>query len=96
MAYGCVVQILIFLSAVAWLGRKYDNLPMNHHTSSAAKPLLDEGIAGGNMLNNVLVFHVIDLDDVVLEIHEEIPIQRQPQHGYYMCDVGIFQCVSAS
>ena len=53
---------------------------MNQYTSSPIKPLLDEGIAGGKMLNNVLVFHVIDLDDVVLEVHEEIIIQRQPQH----------------
>ncbi|KAL9138424.1 MAG: hypothetical protein Q9175_000355 [Cornicularia normoerica] len=64
---------------------------MNQYTSSPFKPLLDEGIAVGKMLNYVLVFDVIDLDDVMLELDKEIMIKRQPQHRYYMGDVGLVQ-----
>lgn len=53
---------------------------MNQYASSCVKALLDEGIAGWEMLNYVLVFHVVDLDDMVVEIHEEMIIERQPQH----------------
>lgn len=70
-------------------------LPMNQYTSSTVKPLLDEGIAGGKMFNDVLVFHVIQLDDVVLEIEEEMIIKWQPQHRYYMCDIGLVQSLLA-
>lgn len=70
---------------------KMFDLPMKQYTSSAVKPLLDESIAGGKMFNNILVFQVIELDDEVLEIDEEIIIKRQPQHGYYMCDIGLAQ-----
>lgn len=52
---------------------------MNQYTSSPVKPVLDESIAGREMLEDVLVVHVIELDDVVLEIDEEMGIQRQPQ-----------------
>ncbi|KAF6224021.1 hypothetical protein HO133_010595 [Letharia lupina] len=73
------------LSALASLARYHDaeelsDLPMNQYTSSGVEALLDEGIAGGEMLNDVLVFHVVDLDDMVVEIHEEMIIERQPQH----------------
>lgn len=54
---------------------------MNQHTCSPIKPLLDESVACRKMLNDVLVFHVIKLDDVVLEIEEELFIKRQPQGG---------------
>ncbi len=67
------------------------DLPMHQYTSSLVKPLLDESNAGGEMLNDVLVFHVIELDDVVLEVGEEIIVKRQPQHRYYMCDIGLVQ-----
>lgn len=67
------------------------DLPMNQYTSSPIKSLLDEGIAGGKMLNDIFVLHVIDFDDVVLVIQEEIAIKRQSQHRYYMCNVGFVQ-----
>lgn len=56
-------------------------LPMNQDASAAIKPFLDKGVAGGEMLDDVVVFHVIDLDDVVLEIEEEMVIERQSQCG---------------
>lgn len=76
---------------------------MNQHTSSSSsssspllvKPLLNESIAGGEMLNDVFVSHVIDLDDVVLELHEESIVEWQPQDGDYVCDVGLGQGVFA-
>lgn len=64
---------------------------MNQYTSSTVKPLLDEGIAGGKMFDGVLVFQVIELNDVVFEIDEEMTIKRQPQHRYYVCDIGLVQ-----
>ncbi len=70
-------------------------LPMNQYTFSAMQPLLDEGVAGGKMLNDVLVFDVIDLDDVMLEMGKEMVIERQSQDGYYMSDVGLGQGIFA-
>ena len=67
------------------------DLPMNQYTSSPIEPLLDESIAGGKMLNDIFIFHVIDFDNVVQVINEEIAIKRQSQHRYYMCDVGLDQ-----
>lgn len=58
---------------------KIFGLPMNQYTCSAIEPLLDESIACRKMLNDVLVFHVINLDDAVLEVEEEVFIERQPQ-----------------
>ena len=96
VVYGLVAQEVFFLSLVALLARrstmwKLSDLPMNQDTSSPIKPLLYEGIAGGKILNDIFVFHVIDFDDVVPVIHEEIAIKRQSQHGYYMCNVGLVQ-----
>ena len=54
---------------------------MNEHTSAAIEALLDKSVAGGEMLDDVVVIHVIDLDDVVLEIEEEMAIKWQSQGG---------------
>lgn len=54
---------------------------MNQDASTAIKPFLDKGVAGGEMLDDVVVIHVIDLDDVVVEMEEEMVIERQPQCG---------------
>ena len=72
---------------------KMFGLPVNQYTSSTVKPLLDEGIAGGKIFNDILIIHIIQLDDVVLEIDEEMVVKWQPQHRYYMCDIGLFQSV---
>ena len=52
---------------------------MNQHTSSPIEPALDEGVACGEMLQDILIVHVIELDDVVLKVEEEMVIKRQPQ-----------------
>ena len=54
---------------------------MDQYTSPSVEPLLNESIAGVEMLEDVVVFHVINLDDVVLVIGEEMGIQRQAQGG---------------
>ena len=64
---------------------------MDQYTSSSIKSLLDEGVAGGKMRNDVLVIDVINLDDVVLIIEEEMIVERQPQGGKYMRDVRLDQ-----
>ena len=64
---------------------------MNEDPSSTVQPLPDEGIAGGKMLDGVVVFHVIELDDVVLEIEKEMVLKRQVQHGDYVGDIGLVQ-----
>ena len=64
---------------------------MNQYASSAAQALLNEGIAGGEMLDDVVVFHVIDRDDVVAEIRKGTVIEGQTQGGEYMRDVGFGQ-----
>lgn len=80
VAYGHIMhQFLLLRKEVPWW--KISSLPMNQHACSPIKPLLDESVACREMLNDVLVFHVIKLDDVVLEIEEELFIKRQPQGG---------------
>ena len=82
--------------SIALLARKYDfenglALPMNQDASSSIKSLLNEGITGRKMLNDVLIFHVINLDDLVLQIHKEIIVKRQSHGRKYMGDVGLCQ-----
>ena len=55
---------------------------MNQYPSSPVKPLSDEDIAYGEMLDYILVVHVIDLDDVMLEVDKELFLKREPQDGY--------------
>ena len=68
---------------------------MNEDPSPAIEPLLDEGVAAGEMLEDVVIVHVIDWDDVMLEVLEEMSIERRPQDGDYMRDVGLVQGVFA-
>lgn len=69
---------------------------MNQDPSSTVQPLPDEGIAGRKMLDGVVVFHVIELDDVVLEIEEEMVLKRQVQHRDYVGDIGLVQGLLAA
>ena len=48
---------------------------MNKYASSSIESLLNEGITCGKMPEDVLIFHVIDLDDMVLKIHKEIIVK---------------------
>ena len=63
---------------------------MNQYPSSPVKSFSNEDIAGREMLDYILVVHVIDIDDEMLELDKELfLIKRQPHHGYYMCDIGL-------
>ena len=63
---------------------------MNQYPSSLVEPLSDEDIARGEMLDYILVVHVIDLDDVMLDVGKELfLVKREPQHGYYVSDIGL-------
>ena len=65
---------------------------MNQYPSSPVKPFSNEDIAGGKMLDYILVFHVIDIDDEMLDLDKELfLIKREPQHGYDMCDIGLVE-----
>ena len=68
---------------------------MNQYASSSIKSLLNEGVTGGEMLKDVLVLHVINLDDVMRKIDKEMFVKRQSQGRKYMCDVGLCQGVFA-
>ena len=68
---------------------------MNQYASSSIQSLLNKGITGREMLNDVLIFHVIKLDDVVLKIDKEMIVERQSQGRKYMRDVGLCQGVFA-
>ena len=60
-------------------GRRRKNsgyVPMNQYASPAVQTLLNEGIASGKILDDIVVFHVIDGDDLVAEIHKEMLIER--------------------
>lgn len=59
--------------------KKVFNLPMNKHTPTSVKTLLYEDIGGGEMLEHVLIIHVIHLDYVMLEVDEQVVIKRQSQ-----------------
>lgn len=68
---------------------------MNQDASASIKSLLNEGITDRKMLNDVLIFHVINLDDLMLKIHKEIIVKRQSQGRKYMGDIGLCQGVFA-
>ena len=64
---------------------------MNQYAAPTVQALLNKGIAGGEMLDDVVVSHVINGDDLVAEIRKEMGIERQAQGGEYMRDVRVSQ-----
>ena len=68
---------------------------MNQDAFSPVQSALDECIAGRKVLDDVLVVHIVNLDDVVLEIDKQMLIKRQPQGRHHMGDVGLGQGVFA-
>ena len=99
VAHGLTVRDDSYDGCVARKGSrlwKQSDLPMNQDPSSTVQPLPDEGIAGGKMLDGIVVLDVIELDDVVLEIEEEMVLKRQVQHGDYVGDIGLVQGLFAA
>lgn len=48
---------------------------MHQYAASGIKTLLDEGIGGGKMLEQVFIVDVVHLDDEVFVISEQVFIQ---------------------
>ncbi|KAH9834697.1 hypothetical protein Tdes44962_MAKER08609 [Teratosphaeria destructans] len=69
---------------------------MHEHAAAGLEGVLDEAIAGGEMLEEILVVDIVDLDQLVLEAVEERGIQRRPQDGQHMRDAGRPQRFSAA
>ena len=48
-----------------------DGSPMNQHSAAIIKSLLNESIAGGEMLNDVVVIDIVYLNNVMLVRREQ-------------------------
>ena len=51
---------------------------MNEDATSPFKAVPNEGVTGGDMLQDILIVHIIDLYHKMLVGLEQIPIQRKP------------------
>ncbi|KAL8930162.1 MAG: hypothetical protein Q9208_000779 [Pyrenodesmia sp. 3 TL-2023] len=60
---------------------------MNEDPTSAFQPFPDEGIAGREMLDDVRIFNVVYIDDMMLEALEQSLIKRQGQDGEHVRDI---------
>ena len=54
-------------------------LPVNQDSSATRETIADEGITGGEMLQDILVLHVVQLDHQMLVRLEELLVQGEPQ-----------------
>lgn len=52
-------------------------LPMNKNTASRVQSILNEAIAGWEVLQQILVVDIVDLYDFVCEAFEQLLVQRQ-------------------
>ena len=68
---------------------------MDKDTSAPIKTFLDEGIAGGEVLDDVFIVDVVHLDDVMCEIAEQVVVQGQPQGREDVADIGLLQSFCA-
>ena len=64
-------------------------LPMNQDSTATCKALADERIAGGKVLQDILVFDIVQLDHQMLVRLEELLVQGEPQRGDDVSDVGV-------
>lgn len=64
--------------------------PMDQYTSATIKSFLDESIAGGEMLQDVLILDVIYLNEVVLVWRKQTLVNGKADCGHHMRDVGMF------
>ena len=64
-------------------------LPMNQDSSATRKTLADEGITGGEVLQDILVLHVVQLNHQMLVRLEQGLIQGEPQRRDDVSDVGV-------
>ena len=64
------------------------NLPVYKHAATAIQTFLDETVGGREVLEQVLVFNVINLDYMMAERAEQVLVERHAQDGEHMGDVG--------
>ena len=55
------------------------NLPVHQHPSTSLQPSLYEGVARSEILDDILIFDVIDIDNMMLEVREQVSVQGQAQ-----------------
>lgn len=48
---------------------------MNKHAATAIETFLYEGIAAGEVFDDVFIFHVVHFHDIMFEVGEEIVLQ---------------------
>ena len=64
---------------------------MHKDSSARSKPILNEFVGSGKMLEKVLVFDVVDFNNVMLKAFEQCLLERQTKHGEDMRDAGFLQ-----
>lgn len=69
---------------------------MHQDAATTRQSLLDKPIGCREMLEQVLIFNVVDLHYHVLERAEELLVERQAQHRQHMCDVGLLKRLLAA
>ena len=57
------------------LEKKIVDPPMNKHAASTVEAFLYEGIAAGEVFDDVFIFHVVHFHDMMFEIGEKIVVQ---------------------
>jgi hypothetical protein len=66
-------------------------LPMDEHSAPGIQALLDEGIARGKVLHDVLVIDIVELDDKMPVGRKQL-LQEGPSHRRdHVGDVGLLQ-----
>ena len=48
---------------------------MNKHAATTIETFLDEGIAAGEVVDDIFIFHVVDFHHMMFEVGEEIIVQ---------------------
>jgi len=69
---------------------------MNQYTTAHLNSSINKTIAFGEMLEQVLIFDVVDFDRHVSEAIEQTLLDRQLQHGKYMSDTCLSQRLFAT
>ena len=62
---------------------------MYEHAPSAIKSFLDERIADGKVLDDVLFRQVIDLNEEMLDMDGKVSMKRRTEDGDNVGDVGL-------
>lgn len=72
------------------------DLPMHEDATADVKAVLDETVGLWEVLEQIFVFDIVDLDDVVRVRAEQVPVERQAKHGDDMGDVRLGESLAAA